>query len=322
MHHRIAIPLFALLGMATPAAAQTLADGKICDRAVGGSAPDRATIQRMMTSNPASPIAQFAAGCTDVMNSKWDSAAVHFDAAARGNPRSSVAFLWVGNIAGQLARLGNAQSKARLAPVARDAYAKAVTLDGHNIDAREGLMNFLLEAPASLGGDKTKAAEQATAIGTVNPFRGLSAHITVATASNDRAGVEQFLLQASTQFPDSVLGWANLSAMQADDKRPADAFATIARWQARKSNAMFALFSLGRTAAVTGAQMDRGILALQQFLKGQRGPNDPPYANAHYRLGQIYEKQSRKAEAKSEYTTAVNLNPMLRDAQFALERVK
>lgn len=268
------------------------------------------------------PVAHFAAGCISVMGSRWDSAAAHFDAAAKGNPRSSATFLWIGNITGQLARMADVPTKVKLAPAIRDAYGKAVALDGNNIDAREGLMQFLLEAPAPLGGDKAKAAEQALAIGRINPFRGLSAQVAVASSTNDRPAVEKLLLQATTQFPDSVIGWANLSAMQADDHRPAEAFATITRWQARRTNGTFALFSIGRTAAVTGEQMDRGVQALQQYLRGQRGPNDPPLANAHYRLAQIYEKQHRIADAKSEYQFAVRLNPGMRDAQLALERLR
>jgi tetratricopeptide (TPR) repeat protein len=317
------VTVFAALSLfSSPASAQSLADAKTCDQAIGGSATAKTAIQRMQGARVASPLSHFAAGCVAVMASQWDSAAAHFDAAAKGNPRSSAAFLWVGNISGQLLRLGNMQAKARLAPVIRDAYTTAITLDGANLDAREGLMQFLLEAPPPLGGDKAKAAAQAIAIGRINPFRGVSAQIAVASSTSDRPAVEKLLLQATTQFPDSVIGWANLSAMQADDHRPADAFATITRWQARRTNGMFALFSIGRTAAVTGEQMDRGVQALQQYLRGQRGPNDPPLANAHYRLAQIYEKQHKVADAKTEYQVAVRLNPSLRDAQLALERLR
>jgi tetratricopeptide (TPR) repeat protein len=323
MNHRLAGLLIGSLTLAFPVAAQTLADARTCDQAIGGSAKARASIDAMAKGrNIAAPISHFAAGCLAVISSAWDSAAAHFDAAAKANPTSSATFLWVGNITGQLARIGNMQAKVRLAPAIRDAYSKAIALDGTNIDAREGLMQFLLEAPLPLGGDKTKAAEQAAAIGRVNAFRGLSAQITVASSTNDRPAVERLLSQATTLFPDSILGWANLSAMQADDHRPAEAFATITRWQARRRHPMFALFSIGRTAAVTGEQLDRGVQALQQYLRGQREPKDPPLANAHYRLAQIYEKQHKTAEAKSEYQIAITLNPGLRDAQLALDRLR
>ncbi len=315
---------FAVLTTISGAAhAQTLADARTCDRAIRGSAIDRAAITRMIGTNSSTPVSHFAAGCLNVIESKWDSAAFHFGAAAKGNPRSSAAFLWVGNISGQQARMANDPAgKVRLAPQIRDAYAKAIDLDGANIDAREGLMQYLLEAPAPLGGDKAKAAEQALAIGQVNPFRGLSAQITVAASGRDNVAVERLLGSATTQFPDSVLGWANLSAMQADGQRSSEAFATITRWQARKTNGLFALFSIGRTAAVTGQQQQRGEQALQQYLRGQRGPNDPPLANAHFRLGQIYERQKRNAEARASYQLALKSNPSMRDAQTALERVK
>ena len=314
--------LIAAVGIALPARAQSMADAKSCDQAIGGSATARIAIQKLAAGSDAAGTTHFAAGCLAVLSSAWDSAAVHFDAAVKANPRSSAGYLWVGNITGQLARIGNVQTKARLAPAIRDSYAKAIALDGTNIDAREGLMQFLLEAPPTMGGDKTKAAEQSVAIGRVNPFRGLSAQIAVASSTNDRPAVERLLQQATTQFPDSLLGWANLSALQADDHRPADAFATITRWQARRTHPQFALFSLGRTAAVTGEQMDRGVQALQRYLRGQRGPNDPPLANAHYRLAQIYEKQHKTADAKAEYQFAVKLNPSLRDAQLALDRLR
>ncbi|MDZ7629857.1 MAG: tetratricopeptide repeat protein [Gemmatimonadaceae bacterium] len=317
------LPLAALTLFAVSAHAQSLADARTCERAITGSATDRAAISRMAAASRTSPVAHFAAGCAHVMAAAWDSAAIRFDAAAKGNPRSSAAFLWVGNITGQLARISpDVQAKVRLAPKIRDAYTTAIALDGNNIDAREGLMQFLLDAPAPLGGDKAKAAEQALAITRIHPYRGLSAQITVAASKRDNVATERLLASATTQFPDSVLGWANLSAMQADANRPAEAFATISRWQARRSHAMFALFSLGRTAAVTGQQLERGEQALKQYLRGPRGPNDPPVANANYRLGQIYERQKRTADARAAYQLALRSNPTMRDAQTALDRVK
>ena len=323
MLRRFAGSFLTLAILSLSARAQSLADAKTCDKAIGGVAAAKATIQHLAASRRVSPLTHFAAGCASVMASQWDSASAHFDSAAKGNPRSSAAFLWVGNMSGQQLRMATTTPlKVKLAPAIREAYTKAIALDGSNIDAREGLMQFLIEAPAPLGGDKVKAAEQATAIGRLNPFRGLSAQIAVASSTNDRVNVEKLLLQATTQFPDSVLGWANLSAMQADDHRPAEAFATITRWQARRTHPMFALFSIGRTAAVTGEQMDRGVQALQQYLRGQRNVNDPPLANAHYRLAQIYERQHKVTDAKTEYQFAVKLNPGLRDAQLSLERLR
>jgi tetratricopeptide (TPR) repeat protein len=302
--------------------AQTLANAATCDRAIRGSAADRVAITRL-AARRTSATAHFAAGCLSVMDAKWDSARVQFDAAVSANPRSSVAYLWVGNIAGQQMRMTKEMTaKVALAPRIRDAYVKAIELDGANIDAREGLMQYLIDAPPPLGGDKAKAAEQAVAIGRLNPFRGLSAQIAVAAAQRDNAAVERHLTTATMQFPDSVLGWANLSAMQADANRPSEAFATITRWQARGRQLQFAQFSIGRTAAVTGQQLERGEAALKAYLSGPRSISDPPVANANFRLGQIYERQKRVTDARTAYQAALRANPSLRDAQMALDRLK
>lgn len=305
-----------------PLHAQTMRDTRTCERAIGGSATDRTALQQLAAGRRTTGPAHFAAGCLSVIASQWDSADAQFDAAAKASPRSSVAFLWVGNVTGRRARAGDQATQQRLAPVMRAAYDKAIALDPANLDAREALMQFYLEAPATIGGDKAKAAEQAAAIGRVSAYRGLAAQINIATAKNEPAVIERLLTQATTQFPDSLLGWANLSAMQADAKRAPEAYATIARWQAQGSNTMFALFALGRTAAVTGQQLDRGIQSLQQFLRGQRLPTDPPLANAQFRLGQIYERQNRKADARVAYQAALRMNPTMRDAQSAIDRVK
>jgi len=321
--HRARLLFVTVAFAAAPLSGQTLADARLCERAILGSATDRLAVQRLTATRPPTAITHFARGCISVMGAQWDSAAAQFGAAAAANPRSSAAFLWVANIAGQRARMAtNAAARLRFAPALRDNYARAIALDGTNIDAHEGLLRFFIEAPANVGGDRTRAAEQATAIARLDPYRGLGARLAVANAGHESLVVERLLMQATTQFPDSVIGWANLSALQADGQRAADAYATIARWQARGSNAMFALFSIGRTAAVTGAQPERGIQALQQFLRGRRAPNDPPLANAHYRLGEIYERQQKKPEARVEYQLALRSNAGMRDAQVALDRLR
>ncbi len=51
------------------------------------------------------------------------------------------------------------------------------------------------------------------------------------------------------------------------------------------------------------------------------GRNNPIRFFAHYRLGQIFENQGRKTEAKQSYEAALQLNPGLKEAAEALKRV-
>jgi len=45
-------------------------------------------------------------------------------------------------------------------------------------------------------------------------------------------------------------------------------------------------------------------------------------SNAHWRLGQIYEKTGRKELAKAEYGEALKLNPQNQNAKKSLEALK
>jgi Tfp pilus assembly protein PilF len=45
-------------------------------------------------------------------------------------------------------------------------------------------------------------------------------------------------------------------------------------------------------------------------------------SNAHWRLGQIYEKTSRRDLAKAEYNEALKMNPQNRNAKKSLEDLK
>lgn len=88
----------------------------------------------------------------------------YFEDLVAVNGTSSDYFLWLGRAHGLRARHSNMLVKGRLAPKIRDAFEKSVELDGSNIDARKGLVQYYAEAPGFLGGDINKAFEQAEAV--------------------------------------------------------------------------------------------------------------------------------------------------------------
>lgn len=90
--------------------------------------------------------------------------AQYFEDLVELNQSSSDYYLWLGRAHGLRARHSNMLVKGRLAPKIRDAFEKSVQLDGSNIDARKGLVQYYAEAPGFLGGDVDKAFEQAAAV--------------------------------------------------------------------------------------------------------------------------------------------------------------
>ena len=82
-----------------------------------------------------------------------------------------------------------------------------------------------------------------------------------------------------------------------------------------------ALFQIGKTGALSGQRLERAEEALAEYLKATPGREDPPLAAAHWRLGMVYEKKSDRERAKSEYQSALRLDPKYKPAQDALKKL-
>lgn len=80
-------------------------------------------------------------------------------------------------------------------------------------------------------------------------------------------------------------------------------------------------YHLGRAAALAGANLVRGAEALKKYVAATPRENEPALANAHYRLGMVYEKEGKMAEAKQSYQTSLRLDASLKEASEALQRL-
>jgi tetratricopeptide (TPR) repeat protein len=199
-----------------------------------------------------------------------------------------------------------------------------VALDPTLVDARMSLLQFYLQAPGVMGGSTAKAREQAQALLGLNPVQGRIAFATIASREKDWAGVERELVALVREQPDSGRGAAALANFYADRSRPDEAFRTYDQWLARHPRDALGLYGIGRTAAVTGQQLERGAQALTQLLalpESARDAGGISAATALWRLGMIHEKAGRTADAKAAYTEAVRLAPDLRGAREGLKRL-
>jgi tetratricopeptide (TPR) repeat protein len=81
-----------------------------------------------------------------------------------------------------------------------------------------------------------------------------------------------------------------------------------------------ALYHIGRCAALSGEQIERGIAALRRCLAvpAPAGDGKPRAADVHYRLGNLLEKKGEAAGARAEYAEALRENPDFRPAKVAL----
>jgi predicted TPR repeat methyltransferase len=81
---------------------------------------------------------------------------------------------------------------------------------------------------------------------------------------------------------------------------------------------------VGRTAAVSGYQLDRGEKCLRTYIAMpmREDLENPSIAAAHFRLGNILEKKGDTPGARSEYETALKIDPKQKLAREALANLK
>lgn len=233
------------------------------------------------------------------------------------NPRSSEYWDWLGKAYGTQAQKASKLKLPFLANKTKSAWEKAIALDPENLEAREDMMQYYLRAPGLVGGSRDKARAMALEIRRRNAYRGALAMAAVCGSAKDQPCLERELQFVATTYPDSGAVHSQLAAFYTNAKQYDKAFAVIDRRLKSKPNEASTLYALGRTASVSGQNLERGEQALRAYIASplQGGPAS---ANAHYRLGMVLEKKGAKALARAEYQAALQLNPKLEEAKKAL----
>ncbi len=244
-------------------------------------------------------------------------AADWFEKAVALDPRSSLYHVWLGRAYGSQAQKASKLKQPFLAKKTKSAWEKAIALDPDNLDAREDMIAYYLQAPGFLGGSKDKARAMAMEIRKRNAYRGAIVTANICTDSKDVVCVQRELQSLIANYTDSVAGYTALAASYANAKQYDKAFEVLdGRLKSRPEEAAI-LYALGRTASISGQHLNRGERALRAYIESPQ-KNGPAPANAHYRLGMVLEKKGDKPGARLEYQAALRLNPRLEDAKRAL----
>ena len=243
----------------------------------------QAVLEKVTAAEPNNADAWHSLGLTFLALNEYEKAVTALEKATQLAPAKSDYFLQLGHAYGVSAQKAGLFAKLGFAKKCKTAYDKAVELDSSNINARWSLMEYCKQAPSIIGGGMDQAYVQAEAIKHLDARRGRSAYASLYLS--DKKYAEAFALY------DDVLR-----------KNPADGDA---------------LYNLGRIAAISGEQLDRGLSALRTLLT-QEGGNT---ARTRTRIGNILEKQGDKAGAKTAYEAALALDPKFTQAIEALRKL-
>ena len=230
--------------------------------------------------------------------------------------------MWLGRAYGAKALRATVFQQPSLAGKVRREFERASALDPENLEARFALIEFYLRAPAVMGGSLAKAQEQSAEIRKRDALQGHRAAGRVAEYQKWYDAARQEYTAALRDFPEKSEPYYWMAGFYERRKDYDRAFETYERLLEKKPDEAAACYQIGRTAAVSGERLDRGVECLKTYLSRTPGPEEPSLANAHYRLGAVYEKKHEKDLAKAEYTAALSLDPGLKDARKALSAIK
>lgn len=267
----------------------------------------------------------YQAGRSHMAANRPDRAERSFERAIEKEPRNGLYHLWLGNAVGQQAQSASVVRQPFMARRIKAEFERAVELDPNLIDARDGLIQFHLMAPAVMGGDRNEARNQQREIARRNAMRGHVAAANIAWRDRDTVSTERELRAAIAAAPDSLTPIASLASRLVTWKRGAEAFALWDAELRRRPQSIPARYQYGRLAAITGENLPaaeahlRAILAIAEWPADQWSPGK---AAAHARLGDVLRRQGKRDDARAAYNQALALDPnsqLAKDGLRALE---
>lgn len=263
--------------------------------------------------------ANWRMGETLVMLGEAKEALDYLETAIEQNPNHADAHYWWGAANGEMAGQASIFSASGYAKACRTAFEKAVELDPGHLDAREGLLQYYLEAPGFLGGDSDKALGQAQAIFEQDRERG---YLNLAAVYNGTKAPDKALSAYNdllSEFPESSRGYFSRGMMLRQTGKLEAAFKDFDKLASLdptvEEDAEFAayrvrlgLYFKGAVASQTKTNLDDGIDSLKAYLA--EGDFDVPARKnyGHYYLAVMLLEKGDADKAREMYEIAAKDN--------------
>ena len=179
----------------------------------------------------------FLIGRNYFMMGDFKKATDYFLKATSGNPTNSEYMDWLGRTYGKRAETSNPLSAPGYASKARQAFEKAVELDGKNSEALSDLFDYYLEAPGFLGGGYDKAQAVAERIAAVDPPEGYYVKAQLDKKRKEFGAAEQHFRKAVAVAPQEVGHLITLAKFLADQGRDKESDAVFQQAERVKPDA-------------------------------------------------------------------------------------
>ncbi len=260
----------------------------------------------------------FSQGREQFRQRDFAGAAASFERAAAADPKNSKYHQWLGRALGfQAGQKGIASSLGAIGKV-RGELEQAIALDPNNLEARVDLIVFYQAVPGLLGGSRAKANEQLAEVKARDPSLGAQTEGDMLGLEKKYPEAERCYLKAIRANPSRPMPHVRLALVQQHYKQWDLAFASLQRALAIDPRLPLAIYQVGRTGALSGERLDLAEQSLKRYLQLKPDLENPSPSAAHFRLGNIYQKKGDLSAARSEYNSALNLDPKNKEAREAL----
>jgi tetratricopeptide (TPR) repeat protein len=250
-----------------------------------------------------------------------DKAIEYFEKSVEINDKSSDYHYWLGTGYGIKASNSNMFTAMRMAPKMKSEMEKAIELNAKNLEARQALFQYLMQAPSIIGGgiDKAKALAQETIKLDEATGRGMMARIYAKEEKFELADEEvKKVVALSKSTINSKIGdlYNEFGYFYIRMKRYDDAIHQFKKYIEVEPDNPNGHDSLGDGYFAKGLYDE----AIAEYKKAVQ--MDPNFTASIYNLGHAYEKKGLKDEALKYYNQCVNLNSNDRFAKKAKEKIK
>jgi len=265
--------------------------------------------------------------------------------ALAANPKEPRYHVRVAEAAGESAEKGNPLHQLSMGRRFKKEIDAALALDPNDVEALQPLIEYYLQAPSIMGGDKAKAHAIPAQITRVDPVEGYFAQVRLASfdrqpgrfeelyrkavearpASVDaRVGLANYLASGGVKKfdeaaqhareairidPDRVGGHTALAAILVEQAKWRELDEALAAAEKAIPDNLAPYFSAAARCLARDVELPRAEGYLRKYLSQEPEPNMASPARAHLLLGRVLNKQGRKSEAIAEFQTAVRLDP-------------
>ena len=214
------------------------------------------------------------------MLGEYKKATEAFEKALALEPGKSEYAHWLGRGYGRRAETSGPLMAPMHASKARAYFEKAVALDPGNEEALNDLFDYYLEAPGFLGGGYDKAEAIAQRIAQRNPAEGHFAQAQLADKRKQFDSAEEQLRRAMELSPRQVGRVLDLARYLAKRGRVQESEAAFDKAEQLAPNSPNVSFARARTYVEQKRNLDKARALLNQYLRSNLTPDDPPREQA------------------------------------------